>query len=167
MVVLNACCQGSLPKEDADGSESGVERGERQVPSIGEFEIVGVIDGHAKPFGEALCVRRDRRHYRQSRHVVSGRYTERQAQGRRNRAGQWRHPHRGAPALQISKHLGAEKAIATARNTAALESVAALGADVTMALAENEAALKGHFEEQFAAGWMLLSTTCVGRVPSA
>ena len=58
----------------------------------------------------------------------------------------------GRLAVQIAKHLGAKKVIATARNADALTSVAALGADVTIPLIENEAALEGHLKEQFAEG---------------
>ncbi len=58
----------------------------------------------------------------------------------------------GRLAVQIAKHLGAKKVIATARNADALKSVAALGADVTIPLAENDAALEGAFKEQFAGG---------------
>jgi len=58
----------------------------------------------------------------------------------------------GRLAVQIAKHLGAKKVIATARNADALTSVAALGADVTIPLVENEAALEGHLKEQFAEG---------------
>lgn len=58
----------------------------------------------------------------------------------------------GRLAVQIAKHLGAKKVIATARNAEALTSVAALGADVTIPLVENEAALEGHLKEQFAEG---------------
>jgi NADPH:quinone reductase-like Zn-dependent oxidoreductase len=58
----------------------------------------------------------------------------------------------GRLAVQIAKHLGAKKVIATARNADALASVAALGADVTIPLIENEAALEGRLKEQFAEG---------------
>lgn len=58
----------------------------------------------------------------------------------------------GRLAVQIAKHLGAKKVIATARNADALQSVAALGADVTIPLIENEAALEKRFNEQFAEG---------------
>jgi len=58
----------------------------------------------------------------------------------------------GRLAVQIAKHLGAKKVIATARNADALTSVAALGADVTIPLVENEAALEDRFKEQFAEG---------------
>jgi NADPH:quinone reductase-like Zn-dependent oxidoreductase len=58
----------------------------------------------------------------------------------------------GRLAVQIAKHLGAGKVIATARNAKALESLAALGADVTIPLVEDEAALESRLREQFAAG---------------
>jgi NADPH:quinone reductase-like Zn-dependent oxidoreductase len=58
----------------------------------------------------------------------------------------------GRLAVQIAKHLGARKVIATARNADALESVAALGADVTIPLVEDEAVLEARFKEQFAEG---------------
>ena len=58
----------------------------------------------------------------------------------------------GRLAVQIAKHLGAKKVIATARNADALTSVAALGADVTIPLVENEAALEDRFKEQFSEG---------------
>ncbi|MCE9650683.1 MAG: zinc-binding alcohol dehydrogenase family protein [Parvibaculum sp.] len=55
----------------------------------------------------------------------------------------------GRLAVQIAKHLGAGKVIATGRNADALRSVAALGADVTIPLTGSEADLDGRFEEQF------------------
>lgn len=58
----------------------------------------------------------------------------------------------GRLAVQIAKHLGAKKVIATARNADALKSVAALGADVTIPLVADGAALESAFKEQFAAG---------------
>lgn len=58
----------------------------------------------------------------------------------------------GRLAVQIARHLGAKKIIATARNADALTAVAALGADVTIPLVENEAALERQFAEQFAEG---------------
>jgi NADPH:quinone reductase-like Zn-dependent oxidoreductase len=58
----------------------------------------------------------------------------------------------GRLAVQIARHLGAKKVIATARNAGALKSVAALGADVTIPLVEDGAALEDAFKEQFAAG---------------
>jgi NADPH:quinone reductase-like Zn-dependent oxidoreductase len=58
----------------------------------------------------------------------------------------------GRLAIQIAKHLGAKKVIATARNPDALKSVAALGADVMIALVEDRAAMEDSFKEQFAQG---------------
>jgi len=58
----------------------------------------------------------------------------------------------GRLAVQIAKHLGAKKVIATARNAEALKSVAALGADVTIPLLDDETALEDRFKEQFAQG---------------
>jgi NADPH:quinone reductase-like Zn-dependent oxidoreductase len=58
----------------------------------------------------------------------------------------------GRLAVQIAKHLGARKVIATGRNAATLRSLAALGADVTIPLIADEGALENGFKEQFAAG---------------
>ena len=58
----------------------------------------------------------------------------------------------GRLAVQIARHLGAKKVIATARNVGALHAVAALGADVTIPLIADEAALENRFKEQFAEG---------------
>ncbi len=58
----------------------------------------------------------------------------------------------GRLAVQIARHLGAKKVIATARNADALKSVAALGADVTIPLVEDGDVLEGAFKEQFAEG---------------
>jgi NADPH:quinone reductase-like Zn-dependent oxidoreductase len=58
----------------------------------------------------------------------------------------------GRLAVQIARHLGAKKIIATARNAEALASVAALGADVTIPLIGDAAALEAAFKAQFAAG---------------
>jgi NADPH:quinone reductase-like Zn-dependent oxidoreductase len=58
----------------------------------------------------------------------------------------------GRLAVQIARHLGAKKVIATARNVEALQAVAALGADVTIPLVADEAALENRFKEQFAEG---------------
>ena len=58
----------------------------------------------------------------------------------------------GRLAVQIAKHLGASKVIATGRNIDALRSLATLGADVTIPLLENKAALEDSIKEQFAAG---------------
>ncbi|WP_407180874.1 zinc-binding alcohol dehydrogenase family protein [Bradyrhizobium sp. STM 3562] len=58
----------------------------------------------------------------------------------------------GRLAVQIAKHFGARKVIATGRNTEALRSLAGLGADVTIPLAVGEAELEERFKEQFAEG---------------
>jgi NADPH:quinone reductase-like Zn-dependent oxidoreductase len=56
----------------------------------------------------------------------------------------------GRLAVQIAKHLGAKKVIATGRNVEALHSLAALGADVTIPLVTSETALEESFKAQFA-----------------
>ena len=58
----------------------------------------------------------------------------------------------GRLAVQIAKHLGAKKVIATGRNAEALESLAALGADVTIPLSEDSAALENSLIAQFSEG---------------
>jgi NADPH:quinone reductase-like Zn-dependent oxidoreductase len=58
----------------------------------------------------------------------------------------------GRLAVQIAKHLGAKKVIATGRNLEALKSVAALGADVTIPLVNDEAELEERFTREFAQG---------------
>lgn len=58
----------------------------------------------------------------------------------------------GRLAVQIARHLGAMKIIATGRNAAALDAVAALGADVTIPLVEDEAVLENSFKRQFSEG---------------
>ncbi len=58
----------------------------------------------------------------------------------------------GRLAVQIAKHLGAKKVIATGRNADGLRAATALGADVTLLLVESEAALENSFKEQFAEG---------------
>lgn len=58
----------------------------------------------------------------------------------------------GRLAVQIAKHLGAKRVIATGRNADALASLAALGAEVTIPLVESEAALKDSFMQHFAEG---------------
>jgi NADPH:quinone reductase-like Zn-dependent oxidoreductase len=57
----------------------------------------------------------------------------------------------GRLAVQIAKHLGAAKVIATGRNGAALQSLRALGADETIHLGQ-EATLSAAFEQQFEQG---------------
>jgi len=58
----------------------------------------------------------------------------------------------GRLAVQIARHLGARKVIATARNADALKSLAALGADVTIPLVDDDAALEDRFKNEFAQG---------------
>jgi len=58
----------------------------------------------------------------------------------------------GRLAVQIARHLGAGKVVATGRNAETLHSVAALGADVTIPLGEDPAALEERFQAQFAGG---------------
>jgi NADPH:quinone reductase-like Zn-dependent oxidoreductase len=58
----------------------------------------------------------------------------------------------GRLAVQIARHLGARKVIATGRDAEALAAVAALGADVIIQLTEDYAALEASFKEQFAEG---------------
>jgi NADPH:quinone reductase-like Zn-dependent oxidoreductase len=58
----------------------------------------------------------------------------------------------GRLAVQIAKHLGAKKVIATGRDADALKSVAALGADVMIPLVEDKVTLENSFKDQFAAG---------------
>ncbi|MGV1952182.1 quinone oxidoreductase family protein [Agrobacterium vitis] len=58
----------------------------------------------------------------------------------------------GRLAVQIAKHLGAKKVIATGRNPQALQSLSALGADVTISLLQDEEALAASFKAQFADG---------------
>src|SRR5262249_44697857 len=58
----------------------------------------------------------------------------------------------GRLAVQIAKHLGARKVVATGRNAAALRTLVVLGADVTISLVETDDALEDRFKEQFAQG---------------
>ncbi|WP_137930169.1 quinone oxidoreductase family protein [Mesorhizobium comanense] len=58
----------------------------------------------------------------------------------------------GRLAVQIARHLGARKVIATARNVDALKEVAALGADMTVPLVEDQAALEASLKKEFAQG---------------
>jgi len=55
----------------------------------------------------------------------------------------------GRLAVQIAKHLGAKRVIATGRNLPALEQVKALGADVTISLNQSPEELEAAFREQF------------------
>ena len=58
----------------------------------------------------------------------------------------------GRLAVQIAKHMGARKVIATGRNIEAVRSLARLGADVTIPLVEDGDALEEAFQEQFGEG---------------
>jgi NADPH:quinone reductase-like Zn-dependent oxidoreductase len=58
----------------------------------------------------------------------------------------------GRLAVQIAKHLGAGKVIATGRNLDALKSVAALGAEVIIPLIDDDATLDDRFSREFAQG---------------
>jgi NADPH:quinone reductase-like Zn-dependent oxidoreductase len=58
----------------------------------------------------------------------------------------------GRLAVQIAKHLGAKKVVATGRNLEALKSLAGLGADVTIPLVDDAAALEDRFGHEFAQG---------------
>lgn len=58
----------------------------------------------------------------------------------------------GRLAVQIAKHLGAKKVIATGRNPQALESLKALGADVTISLLQDDEELEASFKAEFAEG---------------
>ena len=56
----------------------------------------------------------------------------------------------GRLAVQIAKHLGAKRVIATGRNLEALEQLMGIGADVTVPLTRSPKELETAFEEQFA-----------------
>lgn len=58
----------------------------------------------------------------------------------------------GRLAVQIARHLGAKKVIATGRNAASLQSLKALGADATIQLVEDTEALDAAFKASFAGG---------------
>jgi NADPH:quinone reductase-like Zn-dependent oxidoreductase len=58
----------------------------------------------------------------------------------------------GRLAVQIARHFGAKRVIATGRNAEALHSLTALGADATIALGDDEAALEDRFRKAFAEG---------------
>ena len=58
----------------------------------------------------------------------------------------------GRLAVQIAKHFGAKRVIATGRNPEALRSLAALGADATIALGRRRGGARGRFRAQFAEG---------------
>lgn len=58
----------------------------------------------------------------------------------------------GRLAVQIAKHLGAGKVVATGRNPARLDTLRALGADVTISLEQSDEALRRQFREEVGAG---------------
>src|SRR5579859_5838132 len=58
----------------------------------------------------------------------------------------------GRLAVQIAKHLGAGKIIATGRDSGMLQSLPALGADVTISLLQSEASLDDVFKKHFSDG---------------
>jgi NADPH:quinone reductase-like Zn-dependent oxidoreductase len=58
----------------------------------------------------------------------------------------------GKLAVQIAKHMGARKVVATGRNEESLRSLASLGADATISLLQGEDALERNFKEHFAEG---------------
>jgi NADPH:quinone reductase-like Zn-dependent oxidoreductase len=58
----------------------------------------------------------------------------------------------GSLAVQIAKHLGAKKVIATGRNVASLNALTAIGADVIIPLVEDLRAMENAFKEQFQSG---------------
>jgi NADPH:quinone reductase-like Zn-dependent oxidoreductase len=58
----------------------------------------------------------------------------------------------GRLAVQIAKHLGAGKVIATGRNTASLEALQALGADETVVLTQDSANLQAALKHEFVQG---------------
>ena len=58
----------------------------------------------------------------------------------------------GRLAIQVARHLGAKKVVATGRNAAAFDELHALGADVTIALTSDREAMGAALEAQFRAG---------------
>lgn len=58
----------------------------------------------------------------------------------------------GRLAVQIARHLGAKKIVATGRDPAVLKALPDLGADICISLTQDEAALGAAFDEQFRAG---------------
>jgi len=58
----------------------------------------------------------------------------------------------GRLAIQVARHLGAKKVIATGRNAASFDELRALGADVTIAQTQERGALAQAFETEFAQG---------------
>jgi NADPH:quinone reductase-like Zn-dependent oxidoreductase len=55
----------------------------------------------------------------------------------------------GTLAVQLAKHLGAGKVIATGRNAAALQRLAGLGADITISLLDDPRVVEDSFAQQF------------------
>jgi NADPH:quinone reductase-like Zn-dependent oxidoreductase len=72
----------------------------------------------------------------------------------------------GRLAVQIAKHLGARKVIATGCNIEALKSVAALGADVTIRLSTTMRRWTNVSAESSRKAWLSCSTIFGGRAPS-
>ena len=58
----------------------------------------------------------------------------------------------GRLAIQVAKHLGAKKVIATGRNAATFDELRALGADVAISLAQERGALEDAFKREFSQG---------------
>ena len=58
----------------------------------------------------------------------------------------------GRLAVQIAKHLGAGKVVATGRNPVRLDALRALGADVTISLEQSDETLRRQFREEAGAG---------------
>jgi len=58
----------------------------------------------------------------------------------------------GRLAIQVARHLGAKRIVATGRNAAAFEELQALGADVTIALTPDRDAMEQAFKAQFRDG---------------
>ena len=58
----------------------------------------------------------------------------------------------GRLAIQVAKHLGAGRVIATGRNAAAFDELRALGADATIALTDDRDTLEAAFRHEFANG---------------
>jgi NADPH:quinone reductase-like Zn-dependent oxidoreductase len=58
----------------------------------------------------------------------------------------------GRLAIQIAKHLGAKKVIATGRDAASFEALRLLGADVTIALTEDRDGMETAFKKEFEEG---------------
>ena len=58
----------------------------------------------------------------------------------------------GRLAIQVAKHLGAKRVVATGRNAAIFDELRALGADATIALTPDRDALETAFKKEFRAG---------------